>query len=560
MDVTNLVKQDTFLSKIPELEEVEKDNNEFEYGKLESSDHQFISHYDEKEDFDYHEYEPPIIIYIMTYISYLILVIIGHVRDFFGKIFKPRKYEHLMEMDGYAAWNDGFESFYVRRLKERIDDCFARLIHGVPGRYIQCFDKSVNKSSCTETLKKTSFCLNLASYNYLGFAQSKGSCTKYALKCVERYGTSGSSPRSFCGTTNLHVFCENLVADFVGKDDAIIVSQGYGTNAFLFMCLADSLTLVISDELNHASIRFGIRLSSASVKVFKHNDMVDLELILRNQIAHGQPRTHKPWKKIIVVVEGLYSMEGTMCNLPKLTILREKYKFYLFVDEAHSIGAIGPNGRGVCDYFNISPKKVDILMGTFTKSFGAAGGYIAAEKSFINKLRLNYVINNLLESIAPPVIAQIIASLSIIKGIINPGEGIERLQRICFNSRYLRLGLRKLGFIVYGSINSPVIPLMIYLPGKMPTVSRMLYSMKIAVVIVSYPATPLISARVRICVSSALTKKDLDLTLKKFSEIGDLIYLKFNCKVLKSLKIKRPSRFSINEVLSTNVNDCKKSF
>ena len=136
------------------------------------------------------------------------------------------------------------------------------------------------------------------------------------------------------------------IADFVGKEDAIIVSQGYGTNANLFASIADSKTLVISDELNHASIRFGIRLSGASVKVFKHNDMNDLENLIRNQIAQGQPKTHRPWNKIIVAVEGLYSMEGNMCNLPEIVRIKDKYKCYLFVDEAHSIGALDLKEEG----------------------------------------------------------------------------------------------------------------------------------------------------------------------------------------------------------------------
>lgn len=108
--------------------------------------------------------------------------------------------------------------------------------------------------------------------------------------------------------------------------------------------------------------------------------MNSLESVLRETISQGIPRTHRSWKKILVIVEGLYSMEGTICPLEKLIELKKKYKFYLFIDEAHSIGALGPSGKGVCDYWGIDPKEVDILMGTFTKSFGAAGGYLAGSK------------------------------------------------------------------------------------------------------------------------------------------------------------------------------------
>ncbi|KAK7684614.1 serine palmitoyltransferase component [Cerrena zonata] len=535
---------------------------DLEYGRLTSKEYLHVSKHPVGEPLPVPiDDEPPYSIYIATYISYLILIIIGHIRDITGKIFKPKDYEYLVEKDGFAPWYDGFESFYVRRLKLRIDDCFARPIHGAPGRYIQCFDRERTNHDANYTYSGGSTeCLNLSSYNYLGFAQSHGVCTDFSLDITENYGTSACSARNYVGTTDLHKKCEAVTADFVGKEDAIIVSQGYGTNASLFSSLVDSKCLVISDELNHASIRYGIRLSGAIVRVFKHNDIKALEKLIRDQIAQGQPKTHRPWKKIIIAVEGLYSMEGNMCNLPELVDLKDKYKCFLFVDEAHSIGALGPNGRGICDYFSVDPNRVDLLMGTFTKSFGATGGYIAADKHIIDRLRLNYLTNSYSESVPPPVLGQIISSLNVISGKISPGEGKERLERIAFNSRYLRLGLKRLGFIVYGADDSPVVPLLLFLPAKMPAVSRMLYSMKIAVVIVGYPATPLSSARVRLCLSSALTKEDLDYVLTKFSEIGDLIYLKFSSGIAGGSKIPgEPPRWSIEDVLAHNVEDTKKA-
>lgn len=533
---------------------------DLEYGKLTSDEYLYVSKHPVGEPLPTPiDDEPPYIIYLATLISYLILIIIGHIRDFFGKIFKPQDYEDLVEKDGYAPWYDGFENFYVRRLKTRIDDCFARPIHGAPGRFIKCFVRERDGKNYVYNGESVE-CLNLSSYNYLGFAQSHGVCTDRVLECVDKYGTSSCSPRNAIGTTDLHVKCEKVIAEFVGKEDAVIVSQGYGTNSSVFASLVDSQCLVISDSLNHASIRFGIRVSGASVKVFKHNDMKDLEKLIRNQIAQGQPKTHRPWKKIILAVEGLYSMEGNMVNLPAIVELKDKYKCYLFVDEAHSIGALGPHGKGICDYFLVDPARIDILMGTLTKSFGATGGYVAADKWVIDRLRLNNLNSSFGEGVPPPVLEQIISSLQIINGTINPGEGEERLKRIAFNSRYLRLGLKKLGFIVYGADDSPVIPLLLYLPAKMPAISRMLYDMKIAVVIVGYPATPITTARVRLCVSSALTKEDLDYVLAKFSEVGDLLYLKFSSGVAGGSSIPGvPPRMSIQEVLATNVKDSKLS-
>jgi serine palmitoyltransferase len=335
----------------------------------------------------------------------------------------------------------------------RINDCFRRPVSGVPGRLISLMNRTSNDHNLTFTLTGSSTqCLNMASYNYLGFAQSIGPCAEAVEENIRKNGLSMGASRTEGGTSELHVRVEDLIARFVGKESAMVFSMGFGTNATIFSSLVSKGCLIISDELNHASIRFGSRLSGAVIKMFKHNDMADLERLLRVEIAQGQPRTHRPWKKILVVVEGLYSMEGTMCNLPALVELKKRYKYYLFIDEAHSIGALGPSGRGVCDYFGVDPSEVDILMGTLTKSFGATGGYVSGPKSWIQKLRLHNAGSVYEESMSLVVLQQIWTSLRCIMGDEGGTEGEERLQRLAFNSRYLRLGLKRLGFIVYGTL------------------------------------------------------------------------------------------------------------
>ncbi|KAJ5420855.1 hypothetical protein PENPOL_c009G00445 [Penicillium polonicum] len=473
--------------------------------------------------------EPPYYYLLTTYISYLILIAFGHVRDFFGKRFREEHYRHLKPRNGYGALNSDFDNFYVRRLKLRINDCFERPVTGVPGRTITLIDRGTDDHNqhffLTGTTTDT---LNLSSYNYLGFAQSDGPCADIAEECIKKYGIAAPSTRAESGTQDLHVEVEDLIANFVGKESSMVFSMGFGTNATVFPALVSKGCLLISDELNHASIRFGARLSGASIAMFKHNDMKDLELRLREAISQGQPRTHRPWKKILVVVEGLYSMEGSMCNLPGLVQLKRRYKFNLFVDEAHSIGAIGPKGRGVCDYFSIDTSEVDILMGTLTKSFGANGGYIAADKVMIDQLRATNPGVYFGESPAPAVLSQIASALRIISGEFVPGQGEERLQRLAFNSRYLRLGLKRLGFIVYGHDDSPIVPLLLFNPAKMPAFSHEMLRRKISVVVVGYPATPLVSSRARFCVSAAHTKDDLDRVLTACDEIGNVLQLKFS--------------------------------
>ena len=411
----------------------------------------------------------------------------------------------------------------------RINDCFARPVTGVPGRYITLIDRKSDDFNTTfKFTGTTTETLNMSSYNYLGFAQSDGPCADAVEETIKKHGVGLASPRNDVGTSDLHVEVEELIARFVGKPSAMVFSMGFGTNATAFPALIGKGCLVISDELNHASIRFGTRLSGAMIEMFKHNDVKDLERLLREVISQGQPRTHRPWKRILVVVEGLYSMEGSVVNLPGIVALKKKYKFNLFVDEAHSIGAMGPRGRGVCDYFGIDPSEVDILMGTLTKSFGANGGYIAGDKAMIDKLRLTNAGCIYGETVAPAVLTQISTSLKIITGELVPGQGEERLQRLAFNSRYLRLGLKRLGFIVYGHDDSPIVPVMLYHPAKISAFSHEMLKRKISVVVVGYPATPLVSARARFCLSAAHTKDDLDRLLEACNEVGDAIDVKFS--------------------------------
>ncbi|KAI0834983.1 serine palmitoyltransferase 2 [Hypoxylon sp. FL0890] len=573
----NTEEQPTTLFQPPDSTEISRQKRfDAQFGPLIHPSHRYVSkHHGEPLEAPVID-EPPYYYVLTTYISYLLLLALGHIRDFFGKRFSKKPlYKTIRAANGYAPLNDDFDSFYTRRLKMRIDDCFARTSTGVPGRYITLMNRV--SDDFNETYKYTNGVtetLNMSSYNYLGFAQSEGPCANAVEECVKRYGLSFCSPRADSGTSDLAVEVEKEIASFVGKPAAMVFSMGFVTNASSFPALVSKGCLILSDELNHASIRLGARLSGAVIRSFKHNDMMDLEKRLREAIAQGQPRTHRPWKKILVAVEGLYSMEGTMCDLPGILNLKDTYKFALYVDEAHSIGALGPKGRGVCDYFGIDPSRVDILMGTLTKSFGANGGYIAAEKHIIDKLRSSNSATKLGESPTPAVLMQILASLKIIAGELVPGQGEERLQRIAFNSRYLRLGLKRLGLIVYGHDDSPIIPIALYNPAKISAFSHEMLKRNISVVVVGYPATPLISSRARFCVSAAHNKDDMDRLLAACDEVGDILQLKFSTGIAGGLKplpegvtlenkktgrkgAIEPPRWSLEEVIARGAEDAK---
>lgn len=372
--------------------------------------------------------------------------------------------------------------------------------------------------------------LNLGSYNYLGFAENNGQCAHASIEAIREYGVANLTPRQELGTLKIHKELEERIADYLGVESSIVFGMGFATNATNIPNLVGKGCLILSDELNHASLVLGARLSGATIKVFKHNDTEDLERILKDSIISGQLRTHRPWKKILIIVEGVYSMEGSIIRLPEVIALKKKYNAYLYLDEAHSIGAIGPHGRGVVDYWGCDPKDIDILMGTFTKSFGSCGGYIAGTRQLVNHIRAHSHANCYASSMSAPIAQQIISSLRIITGQDGSDEGQKRIRQLAWNSHYFRERLVKMGFIVYGNNDSPVVPLMLYMPAKIRAFNVEMLKRGIAVVTVGFPATRLTESRVRFCLSASHTKEMLDKALDAIDEVGDMLYLKYSKK------------------------------
>lgn len=241
--------------------------------------------------------------------------------------------------------------------------------------------------------------------------------------------------------------------------------MGFATNALNLPSLLSPGCLVISDEKNHASIILGLRLSGATIKVYKHNNAKHLEKVMSQAIVQGQPNG-KPWKKILIILEGVFSMEGSIVKLPEIVAIKKKYGAYLYLDEAHSIGATGLRGRGITDLYGVNPRDVDILMGTFTKSFGSAGGYIAGSKKLISFLRANSHAHCYASSMAPAIAQQILTSMKIMMGADGTNEGKKRIDRLARNTRYFRKRLAQIGVITYGHEDSPVVPMLVYLYSK----------------------------------------------------------------------------------------------
>ncbi|KAL9231579.1 hypothetical protein vseg_006790 [Gypsophila vaccaria] len=467
----------------------------------------------------------PYLTALSTYLSYSLLFVFGQIRDFFRKIINWRKSNNLQ---GYAPICLDSEDFYTRRLYLRIQDCFGRPIASAPDAWFDVVERFSNDRN--KTLKrtdKTKSCLNLGSYNYLGFAAADEYCTPRAIESLKKFSASTCSPRIDGGTTVLHSELEEAVAKFVGKPSALVFGMGYATNSAIIPVLVGKGGLIISDSLNHSSIVNGARGSGANVCIFQHNVPSDLERVLREQIAEGQPRTHRPWKKIIVIVEGIYSMEGELCKLPEIVAVCKKYKAYVYLDEAHSIGAVGKTGRGVCELLGVDTADVDVMMGTFTKSFGSCGGYIAGSKELIHYLKYTCPAHLYGTSISPPAAQQIISAIKVLLGEDGSSRGAQKLATIRENSNFFRSELQKMGFEVLGDNDSPVMPIMIYNPSKIPAFSRECLRQNVAVVVVGFPATPLLLARARICISASHSREDLVKALEVISDVGDLVGIKY---------------------------------
>ncbi|GBG32941.1 5-aminolevulinate synthase, mitochondrial [Hondaea fermentalgiana] len=465
---------------------------------------------------------------ITTYLGIAVIFFFGRLRDKFGTITGRSRFrdellpKHANEaplLDPYGA------AFYARRIKFRVQDCFFRPVRGRPGTYIDVMKQTIDEDGIRlKTTGEVQACLNLGSYNYLGFADDwDATCGECVHGALRKYGPASCSAQSDAGTMNVHRKLEQVVADFVGKPAAVIFSMGYNTNQLVLPAIANAGSLIISDKLNHVSIVNGCRASGAKVIAFKHNNVDDLERTVRKAIIEGRGEAdepYQPWNKIIIAVEGIYSMEGEICDLRAIVDVAKKYKCYTYVDEAHSIGALGKTGRGVCEHTGVSPDEVDILMGTFSKSFNGMGGYIAGSRELIDHLRSRCAGMLYSSSLSPVVAEQVLTAFRIISGEDGTDIGRERLQAIKDNANYFRAGLKEIGCSVLGDDDSPVVPVMLFHYAKISAFSREALARRLAVVVVGAPAVPLYGSRVRFCLSAAHTREDLSIALAEIAEIA----------------------------------------
>lgn len=344
--------------------------------------------------------------------------------------------------------------------------------------------------------------LNMCANNYLGLAEHP-EVVKAAHEGLERWGYGLSSVRFICGTQQIHKELENALSSFLGMEDTILYTSCFDANGGLFETLLTAEDAIISDELNHASIIDGVRLCKAQRYRYRNSDMQDLE----QQLQRASDARFR-----LIATDGVFSMDGYIANLPAICDLADRYNALVMVDDSHSVGFLGPRGRGTHEHHDVMDR-IDILTGTLGKALGgASGGYTSGRKEIIELLRQRsrpYLFSN---SVAPPIVA---ASLKAIELLTESTELRDRLEE---NTRFFRQQISSLGFDVLPG-EHPIVPIMLGDAERAVRMADALLEKGIYVIGFSYPVVPKGRARIRVQVSAAHTREDLQMALDSFVQV-----------------------------------------
>jgi len=362
--------------------------------------------------------------------------------------------------------------------------------------YFRCIESEQD----TEVMMNGRRVLMFGSNSYLGLTNHPRVIAA-ATEATRRYGTGCAGSRFLNGTIDLHLQLEHELAQWVGKEDAMVYSTGFQVNLGVVSCVTGKDDYVICDELDHASIVEGRRLSFSTPRKYRHGDMVSLE----RELARCRPDAIK-----LIVTDGVFSMEGDIAPLPEIVRLARKYNANIMVDEAHGFGVLGIGGRGTCHHFGVAGE-VDLLMGTFSKSFASIGGFIASDRDTINYLRHNSRSYIFSASLTPAATAAALESLHIMQ------EEPERIGHLWEVTRYALDGFRTLGFEI-GATETPIIPLYVRDMEKTFLVTRMLFDEGIFVNPVVPPACAPNDTLIRFSLMATHTKEQVDYALDKMQK------------------------------------------
>ena len=375
----------------------------------------------------------------------------------------------------------------IQALKDQGLFISIRTIESAVGAWIQVDGKRV---------------LNLCTNNYLGFANHP-KLKEAAKAAIEQYGVGPAAVRSIAGTQSLHRELERKLAAFKGVEDVISVQSGLLANQAVIPTITTGDDVIFSDELNHASIIDGTRLSKAKVVRYKHNDVADLEAKLKSE-----PVT----RNRLIITDGVFSMDGDVAPMKEIVEVAEKYNALTMADDAHGEGVLGRAGRGVADHFGLAGR-VDIEIGTLSKAFGVVGGYIAGKKAIVDYLRQRARPFLFSSAVTPADIAACIAAVDIL------AESGALVEKLWANTKYFKNKMKALGFDLGQSV-TPITPVMIGDTHKARAFSQKLFEQNVFTMAIGFPTVPKGKERLRVMISATHSIEDLDLAVKAFEKVG----------------------------------------
>lgn len=345
--------------------------------------------------------------------------------------------------------------------------------------------------------------INMSSNNYLGLA-TNDRMKQAGIEAIKKYGVGAGSVRTIIGNNDLYEELETKLAKYKREEAAFVFQSGLNCNMGTIQAITDKGDLIVSDELNHASIIDGVKLSKADKAVYKHSDMEDLERILKEK--------RDSYENVLIITDGVFSMDGDLARLPEIVELAEKYQCMTYVDDAHGSGVLGENGRGTVDHFNLHGR-VDFIIGTLSKGIGVIGGYVAGNKTMKEWL-LHRGRPALFSTALPPSsVASIIEAFNILE------ETTEYTDRLWDNARYFKDKLGKLGFDI-GNSETPITPVIVGDEELAMTLSKELLSDGLFVSAIVFPTVPKGTARLRCMISANHTKEQLDRAVEIFEKKG----------------------------------------
>ncbi len=344
--------------------------------------------------------------------------------------------------------------------------------------------------------------LNFCSNNYLGLANDSR-LRDAAKRAVDQFGAGPAAVRSIAGTLTLHRELETRLAKFKGAQAAIAFQSGFASNLGTIAALVGKEDVIFSDELNHASIIDGARLSGAKIVRYAHNDPAALEAAIKEE---------NTYRRALIITDGVFSMDGDIASLPAMVEVAERYDLMLMVDDAHGEGVLGRGGRGIVDHFGLHGR-VDVEVGTLSKAFGVVGGYVAGKKEIVEWLNQRGRPFLFSSALTAADTAACLAAVGILE------SSTERVDQLWDNARYFKKEMQRLGFDT-GKSETPITPIMLGDEMLTRTFSQQLFENDVFAMGITYPTVAKGKARIRVMISAAHAREDLDRGVETFARVG----------------------------------------